>query len=187
MNLYVEIAKKAVETFVLSNKIIDSPESLPGYLSKNKAGVFVSLYKIEDKSLLNYQISKISNKKLRGCIGTYQPVHDSIAAEIIHNAIDAASKDWRFPPISGEEIPFIYYSVYVLEHPKYIKDPKKELDPKKYGVLVRSSTGKQGLLLLDLEGIDTVKKQLTTVCQKCGILEGKEQVTICRFAAKKYE
>jgi AmmeMemoRadiSam system protein A len=171
MNQYVKLAKKAVETLVINDEAISPPPNLPPEMLKNKAGVFVTL---------------IKNQELRGCIGTYEPTKPNIAEEIINNAIAAATTDFRFPQITKEELKDLSYTVYILERPVQVKS-LDELDPKKYGVLIKSSTGKSGLLLPDLDGIDTVEKQLSAVCYKCGIDLKEEKVVLCRFGVKKYE
>lgn len=128
----------------------------------------------------------MKNKNLRGCIGTYLPTKKNIAEEIISNAVAAATRDGRFNPISKEELEQISYSVYILEKPEKIDNIKK-LNPKKFGVLIRSSTGRSGLLLPDLDGINTIEEQLGAVCFKCGINLKDEEVVICRFKAEKHD
>ncbi|MEW6407762.1 MAG: AmmeMemoRadiSam system protein A [Patescibacteria group bacterium] len=170
MNFYIELAKSAVETYIKEKMIIAPPKDLPQEFFKQKAGVFVTI---------------MNGQNLRGCIGTYLPIQKNIAQEIIQNAIAAATQDFRFNPISQEELSNLFYSVYILDKPKQIKDIN-ELNPKQYGVLIKSENGKSGLLLPDLDGIDTVEKQLHAVCMKCGIIPGQEKVIICKFKAKKY-
>ncbi len=113
------------------------------------------------------------------------PTEANIAEEIITNAISAATRDYRFPPITEKELPSLSYSVYILDEPRQIKS-LKELDPKKYGVLIKSDKGKSGLLLPDLEGINTVDEQINAVCHKCGVRPEKEKIFIWKFSAKKY-
>lgn len=170
-NPYTNLAKLAVETYIKEKKICKLPKNLPKEFLTQKAGVFVTITK---------------NGQLRGCIGTYLATKKNIAEEIITNAIASATQDFRFNPVKEDELEQLSYSVYILETPSPIKS-LDQLDPKKYGILVRSDTGKSGLLLPDLDGIDTVEKQLSAVCFKCGILPQKEKITICRFKAKKYE
>lgn len=169
-NSYVNLAQQAVETYVKKGKIISPPKDLNPQFFNKKAGVFVTI---------------MNGKELRGCIGTYLPTKSNIAQEIIANAIAAATQDFRFNPITSAELAKLSYYVYILEKPTPIRDIK-ELDPKKYGILVKSETGKSGLLLPDLEGIDTAEKQLNAVCYKCGVIPGQEKMIICKFKAKKY-
>lgn len=171
LNPYIQLAKLAVENYIKHKKIISPPSDLLKALPNKKAGVFVTIMK---------------GKNLRGCIGTYLPTKPNIGQEIINNAIAAATQDFRFNPITEKELDQLSYSVYILEKPKPMKNIN-ELDPKKYGVLVKSDSGRTGLLLPDLEGIDTVEKQLNAVCYKCGIVPGKEKIVIYKFKAKKYE
>ena len=101
-----------------------------------------------------------------------------MALEIIYNAISASTKDPRFTSIKPEELPFLEINVDVLSSPQDIES-KEELDVKRYGVIV-SSGSRRGLLLPDLEGVDTVDRQISIAMQKGGIYEG-EEVKLQRF------
>jgi AmmeMemoRadiSam system protein A len=166
----VLLAKRTIEEYLRSGKVISSPRRIPEVFQK-KAGTFVSLHK---------------KGKLRGCIGTYLPTQDNLANEIIKNAISAATQDPRFPPVDTSEIKDLEISVDVLSKPEPVKS-KRELDPKKYGVIV-SKGWQGGLLLPDLEGVDTVEQQLEIAKQKAG-LGGTpgEQLEIQRFTVTRYE
>lgn len=161
INPYILLAKSAIETYINKKRIIEVPNGLPEEMTSKKAGTFVTIKK---------------NGNLRGCIGTYLPTKENIAEEIIQNAITAATEDYRFGPIQKEELPYLTYSVYILEKPELVKDTK-ELNPKKYGIIVKTFNHppKSGLLLPDLEGVDTVEQQISITCQKAGIdpLKGK--------------
>ena len=186
MNSYTLLAKQAVETYIKEGKIIEPPAGLPEKLLAKKSGTFVTIEK---------------NGELRGCIGTYLPTKKNIAEEIIYNAIAAATEDYRFSPVQEEELPELSYTVYVLSKPELVEDIK-ELNPKKYGILVKSqsfSAGsdvifnpspsvhyKSGLLLPDLSGIDTPDKQISIACQKAGINPEKEKIMIYKFTVEKY-
>ncbi len=186
MNPYSELAKKAVETFIKEKIIISPPLDLPKEFLEKKAGIFVSIHK---------------EKSLRGCIGTYLPTKINIAEEIIHNAISAATEDCRFEPIKKEELTSLTYTVYILSLPELVKD-LKELNPKKYGVIVKTfplafpneevifnghQVSKTGLLLPDLEGVETVEKQISIACQKGEIDPTREKIFIYKFVVEKYE
>ncbi len=160
---YVKLARLSLETFVKTHKPAELPKNLPEEMTSRQAGAFVSLHK---------------DGELRGCIGTILPTTASIAAEILQNAISACSRDPRFSPVEESELDDIEYSVDVLTEPERIFS-SRFLDVKKYGVIVESN-GKRGLLLPDLEGIDTVEKQLATARQKGGITP-REKVMLWRF------
>jgi len=130
---------------------------------QRKAGVFVSLKK---------------HGSLRGCIGTISPVTKNIAMEIIRNAVSAGVEDPRFPPVREDELDELVYSVDVLGEPEPVAD-YSELDVKRYGVIV-SSGRKRGLLLPDLEGVDTVEKQVEIARKKAGIYNN-EKISLQRF------
>ena len=120
---------------------------------------------------------------MRGCIGTFLPCCGNVAEETIKNAICAATEDPRFSLVTKEELPFITYSVDVLSPPEKISDPK-ELDPKKYGVIVVKG-GMKGLLLPDLEGVETVEEQVRIAKMKAGI-DLAESADIYRFRVRRY-
>lgn len=121
--------------------------------------------------------------QLRGCIGTVQPVRENLASEIKHNAIAAGTQDPRFWPVQPEELPLITFSVDVLGDLEKITG-YDELDPQRYGVVVRSK-GKVGLLLPHLEGVDTVEEQVRIAKQKAGIWP-EEEVELWRFEVERY-
>jgi len=192
MNIYIELAKRAVESYITKKEILKVPDNLPEELLQKKSGAFITIEKkIEDKK-----------KELRGCIGTYLPTRENIAKEIIHNAIGACTEDYRFAPIQKEELPSLLYTVYILETPDLVKDIQ-ELDPKKYGIIVKTTpitypggtdvvfnghfVPKSALLLPDLEGVNTIEQQIAITCQKGGIDPQKEKIIIYRFQVKKYQ
>lgn len=161
---YVRLARQTVEAWVGSRKRTAVPRGLPEEMYQNRAGVFVSLKE---------------EGKLRGCIGTIGPVQGSIAEEIVENAISASTKDPRFHPVEPEELEKLVYSVDVLGEPEEISSIK-ELDVKRYGVIVTRGR-KRGLLLPNLEGVDTVEGQIAIAKRKAGIREEEEDVRLERF------
>lgn len=167
MHPVVELAKKAIEQYVKNRRVISPPEILTPEMNE-KAGVFVSIKK---------------HGQLRGCIGTFMPSCNNIAEEIIRNAICAATEDPRFPPVQEYELKDLSYSVDILTPPERVTD-MKELDPKRYGVIV-SAGGRRGLLLPDLEGVDTIEEQLRIAKLKAGIFDD-EKVDIFRFEVRRY-
>ena len=166
MHPLVALAKKAVESFIREGKAVPPPELTPEM--KEKAGVFVSIHKLGE---------------LRGCIGTFEPQHDNVAEEIVANSISSATRDPRFLPVTKDELKNLEYSIDVLTKPEKVKSPK-ELDPKKYGVIVEAGWRK-GLLLPDLEGVDTVEEQVGICRLKAGI-DPDEPVKLYRFEVKRY-
>ncbi|MBO8169427.1 MAG: AmmeMemoRadiSam system protein A [Thermoanaerobacteraceae bacterium] len=163
----VRLAREALEGFVRHGKVIEPDYRLSEELP-DRAGVFVSLKK---------------HGQLRGCIGTTQPTRDSLAEEVMYNALSAGLRDPRFPPVTAEELDEITYSVDILHPPEKVAD-KSELDPKEYGVIVRAGN-RSGLLLPNLEGIDTVEEQLSIALKKAGI-DPDENYEIERFRVDRY-
>ena len=163
---YVELARKTIENYIKEKKKIDPPQTDK---FKTRAGTFVSIKK---------------NGRLRGCIGTIEPTRPFLGQEIIENAISASTRDPRFQPITEDELEHINISVDILGEPEKIEDTS-ELDPQEYGVIVKNNS-RTGLLLPNLEGVDSVDRQLEIARKKAGI-SPKEDYQIFRFKVDRYE
>ncbi len=160
---YVRLARETVESWVLEKTLPSLPEDAPPEMKRERAGTFVSIHK---------------DGALRGCIGTFLPTRENIGQEIISNAVSASTRDPRFDPIRPEELKWLEINVDVLSKPEKISGPE-ELDVKKYGVIV-SSGARRGLLLPDLDGVDTVEEQISIARRKAGI-SSREKVSLERF------
>ena len=160
---FVRLARYSLETYVKTGKFAAMPDALPSELADTQAGAFVSLKK---------------DGNLRGCIGTFLPTQKNLAAEIMQNAVSAAVRDPRFSPVRVDELADLVYSVDVLTAPERI-DSESELDPARYGVIVKNGS-RQGLLLPALDGVDTVQQQISIAKQKAGIGQA-EPVELRRF------
>ncbi len=150
-NPYVRLARKCLEDYFTQTKTMIAKEELPEIMVAHRHGVFVSLKK---------------EGQLRGCIGTIFPTTDCVASEIIRNSIAAATEDPRFIPVRHEELKQLKISVDVLMTPTIANI--EELDPKRYGVIV-SKGMRKGVLLPNLEGVESVEDQIAIACQKAGI------------------
>lgn len=164
-----ELARKTVENYVTTSQILAVPETGLDAFRDQRAGVFVTI--------------KTSDDKLRGCIGTISPVCETILHETIQNAISAATRDPRFLPVEADELECLNYEVSVLYPPEPAAS-LADLDPIKYGVIV-SSRGRRGLLLPDLDGINTAEEQVRHAMYKAG-LHPSETVVLQRFLVDKY-
>ena len=162
----VKLAKETVESYIREGKT-PKPRELTLEM-KERAGVFVSLHK---------------HGELRGCIGTFEPAKDNVAEEIIANAISSSTGDPRFPSVTVSELDELEYSVDIFTEPERVKDTS-QLDPKKYGVIVQSGWRK-GLLLPDLEGVESVEEQIAICRLKAGISVG-EPVNLYRFQVRRF-
>ncbi len=160
---YVKLARASAEYFVKNGDIMPLPDWVPSELLNKKAGAFVSVHKFG---------------ALRGCIGTIASTQKNLALEIIHNAVSAVSKDPRFDPVEEDELQYLDINVDVLGEAEPIKS-QAELDVKKYGVIVQSGY-KRGLLLPDLDGVDTVEQQVDIARRKGGIAPD-EKIDLFRF------
>ena len=168
-NQYVKLARENLEHYFKYKKPINDLSNVDDELKNQKHGVFVSLKKF---------------KNLRGCIGTIQSTTDNVAKEIIRNSIEAVIHDPRFPEVTEDELKDIDISVDVLMDAEI--SSKEELDPKKYGVIVTKGY-KRGLLLPNLEGVNTIEDQLHIACDKAGIDYFNDDFHIERFEVIRYE
>jgi MEMO1 family protein len=168
MHPLVKLAKDSVELYIREHKVLPVRDEDLTPEMKARSGVFVCL--------------KVRGM-LRGCIGTFQPAEKDVAAEIVRNAVSAATCDPRFACVRADELPNLEYSVDVLTAPEQVNS-QADLDPKRYGVIVKAG-GRRGLLLPDLEGVDTVEEQVGIAMQKAGIPPGTP-VTLFRFEVKRY-
>ena len=163
------LARNAVEDFIRSGEILDPGEATRG-LFGTPAPCFVSL--------------KTLDGELRGCIGTIEPARDTLAQEIVANAISAATNDPRFEPVRVEELSNLRYSVDVLFPPE--KTEMSELDPAVFGVIVEDQSGaRRGLLLPDIQGITDAAQQVEIAARKAGIAAG-EPVRLWRFKVERF-
>lgn len=154
---WVGLARLSLETYVRTGRTLARlPDGLPRELTGQAAGAFVSLHK---------------DGQLRGCIGTIGPTRENVAWEIVQNAVSACSRDPRFPAVRPDELDRLEYSVDVLGRPEPVDSPH-QLDPRQYGVIV-SCGQRRGLLLPDLDGVDTVEQQIDIARQKGGIRPGE--------------
>jgi AmmeMemoRadiSam system protein A len=163
----VELARDSIETFVRKGKTLGVPRTRSREMD-GKAGAFVSLHK---------------NGQLRGCMGTIEPRMPSVAEEVIANAIHAATRDPRFPPVRPEEVDELDISVDVLSEAEPIES-LSQLDPTRYGVIVEAGW-RRGLLLPDLEGIDTAEEQVA-IARRKALIAPDEPAQLYRFEVIRY-
>lgn len=168
-NPYVDLAKKTIHEYIKNGKKIEIPKDLPEEMINNSAGTFVTIHK---------------NGELRGCIGTINPTRETIAEEIVNNAISASTRDPRFPQVIESELEELEISVDVLSKAEEIEDIS-QLDVNRYGIIVTSGY-KKGLLLPNIEGIETPEMQLEIALRKASIFPG-EEFTMERFEVIRYE
>lgn len=163
------LARRAIETFVREGRVIEKPSTLDPALNQ-RAACFVSIKTLE--------------RDLRGCIGTIEPAKETLAEELISNAVSSATRDPRFPPVRPEELSHLCYSVDVLSTPETVEF--EELDPKIYGVIVEDeSGGRRGLLLPDLQGVETARQQVDIAARKAGIAPGTP-LKFSRFRVERF-
>ena len=164
------LARRAVETFVSERRLIKSISLLPPFLIAQRSACFVTI--------------KTNNQELRGCIGTIEPEKDSLAEEIIANAVNAATRDPRFRPVSDAELPLLHYSVDVL----YSPEPTRfdDLDPSIFGVIIVDHLDlRRGLLLPSIDGIETADEQVQMAARKAGIALNEPHL-LYRFRVQRF-
>jgi len=167
-----QLAKMAIKNYLDQGNELELPPDISPDLREKTAGCFVSLH--------------LPNGDLRGCIGTIESTKANLGQEIIHNAIAAATCDPRFPALKTNELENLVISVDVLTKPEKISDVN-QLDPQHYGVIIQTGDGRRGLLLPDLEGIDSVQQQIEIASQKAMINPDKDKYELYRFRVERYK
>lgn len=163
----VQLARRTIETYVRDGKIISLPAELSPEMEQ-KAGVFVSLHR---------------GGELRGCIGTFSPTTGNVAEEVIRNAVESSTRDPRFPAVAAAELKGLEISVDVLSAPEPVASTK-DLDAKKYGVIVKAGA-KRGLLLPDLPGVNTPEEQIA-ICRRKAWINDDEPIELFRFEVRRF-
>lgn len=166
---YIALARASIEHYVRKGTPLALPDDLPEEMLRTRAGAFVSIHE---------------HGRLRGCIGTIEPVRENVATEILENAISACSTDPRFSPVTENELGALEISVDVLGPTEHVESTD-ELDCQKYGVVVTKGM-RRGVLLPRLEGVDTVTDQISIAKRKAGIGE-YEDCSIERFEVVRHE
>jgi AmmeMemoRadiSam system protein A len=168
----VALARRAIEDYVKNGRLFQPIKAgRSDGLQPRQAGVFVSLHG--------------PGGVLRGCIGTLGPTRPTLEEEIATNAVSAATRDPRFPPLEAHELDGLDVSVDVLGSPEEISD-MRELDPRTYGLIVETADGRRALLLPDLKGVDTVEQQLAITCRKGGIDPLHDCFRMFRFRVERH-
>lgn len=172
MDPLVDLARRAVAHAVMTGRSLPAvPGDLANRIPAGPAACFVSLHG--------------PRGELRGCIGTLRPVQPSLGEEVLENARSAALRDRRFPPVAEGDLAGLDISVDVLSEPEEVGGAEA-LDPRRYGVLVSTADGRRGVLLPDLEGVETVEAQLSIACRKAGIRFPQEPIRIQRFTVVRH-
>jgi AmmeMemoRadiSam system protein A len=164
------LARNAVEAYVSERRVIEPLLSTQTSLLNQPSACFVTI--------------KTLGRELRGCIGTVEPEKSTLAEEVIANAIKAATRDPRFQPVSAKELSSLQYSVDVLGSPESARFD--DLDPSIFGVVVVDHTGlRRGLLLPNIESIETAEHQVRVAAMKAGI-KPDEPLRLYRFRTHRF-
>lgn len=166
---HVSLALAAINAYITEGHTICIPDDTPDSLLTTCAGAFVCIKR---------------NGDLRGCIGTIEPTKTCLAEEIIANAICAAVSDPRFLPLEVSELSDLECSVDVLRPAEEIES-LTYLDPKRYGVIVESGM-KRGLLLPDLDGVNTAEEQIS-IARRKAFINQTDSFKLYRFEVLRYK
>jgi len=179
----VGLARKAVEHYLKTRKCIDIPENLSEKFQQ-PCGVFVTINSITG-----------AEKELRGCIGFPYPTLP-LAQAVADSAVNAATQDPRFPPLSLGELEHVVFEVSVLTPPKLIevknpKDYSTRVTVGEDGLIVERGIYK-GLLLpqVPVEWGWDAQEFLCQCCNKAGLLEDywlRQGTKIYKFQAIIFE
>lgn len=141
------LAKKTEPVSIPDNDIFDS-----------KRGTFVTL--------------KINNQ-LRGCIGNLSSENPVIEG-VQRNALSAAFSDYRFPPLSDNELDLIDIEVSILTEPTFLphsggEDLLSKLRPGIDGVIIKSGRNQATFLPQVWDQLPKPQQFLEHLCQKANL------------------
>ncbi|MCD6088490.1 TIGR00296 family protein [Candidatus Bathyarchaeota archaeon] len=160
--LLVKLARKAVERNLKDGIIISPPDNVSENLQEPR-GVFVTINAL-----------RRGKRELRGCIGFPYPTYPLVRA-VIEAAIESATRDPRFPPLSMKELNNVVFEVSVLTPPELIKVSSPKEYPSKVNVgvdgLIVERGFNKGLLLPQVPvewGWDS-EEFLCQCCMKAGL------------------
>lgn len=156
-NALLKLARSAIEAALVKGRRVERPKDISPAL-REKRGCFVTLHK---------------NRLLRGCIGIIEPVK-SLVSGVEENALNAAFKDTRFPPLTRDELSAIFIEISVLTMPKILdfkdgKDLKEKLKPGVHGVILSQEGCEATFLPQVWEQLPDKKDFLEHLCQKGGM------------------
>ncbi len=158
----IELARNTVKTYLETGKAIKPPKNTPKKLFEN-CGVFVTINTL-----------KRGKKELRGCIGYPYPTNPLVEA-VIDAAVQSATQDPRFYPLSAKELDNVVFEVSVLTPPESVQVEKPEDYVKKikvgeHGLIVEKGFYK-GLLLpqVPVEWSWCEEEFLCQCCVKAGL------------------
>lgn len=124
----VKLARKAVERYLRSGVVMAVPEDTPQKL-RGLGASFVTLLKLKGRD----------ERELRGCVGYVRPV-ESLALNVIHAAIAAATEDPRFMPLELKELDKVIFEVSVLSGMEELsRNPRRR--PEEFAI------GRDGLMV----------------------------------------
>jgi len=185
-DLFVRLARASLESWVRDGKRVRPTPALLDRLASEAVadGMTPEDATIQADELASAQAGAFVSLKidgqLRGCIGTIAPTCGSVAEEVCQNAVSACAHDPRFLPVRKDELDSLVYDVDVLGEAEEVAGTDG-LDVRRYGVIVSCADGRRGLLLPDLDGVDTVDEQVSIAAHKGGIDLASDDYRLERF------
>lgn len=113
------------------------------------------------------------NGELRGCVGALEP-YQPLVEDVEEHALAAALQDFRFPPLSKEELPLIEIEISVLTKPERLNyahplELSNLLKPFEDGVVI-SWRGRRATFLPQVwKKVPDPKEFLDHLCMKMGV------------------
>lgn len=127
--------------------------------------------------------------RLRGCIGSII-AHQPLVNDLVNNAKNAAFKDFRFKPVSQDEVKDLKVAISILTHPEKIefkseKDLLKKISAKKDGIIIKDGNHQAVYLPSVWEQLPEKSEFLNSLKVKAGLSEDyfSENFEAYKFAA----
>ena len=130
--------------------------------------------------------------QLRGCIGSLE-AHRSLLDDVRHNAVAAAFRDPRFPPLSVDEFDVIKVEVSVLSkaealHFQNEQDALSQLRPNLDGVILQFGYHRATLLPQVWEQLPTPTEFMAHLKNKAGLPADfwSDNIKLSRYTVQKF-
>lgn len=155
--ILLELARRSIEMATQNRKL---PQIKMGDYSQ----------KLQENGASFVTLTRTGN--LRGCIGTLQ-AYQPLVLDVIEHAAAAATEDYRFQPVSSDEISGIAIEISVLSDPvkknyKSIDDLLSQLIPGESGVILKDGRARATFLPQVWGQLPDKSEFLSHLCSKMG-------------------
>jgi AMMECR1 domain-containing protein len=172
MTSYAKLARSAAEHYVKTGQVLAAPAYLAPELARQQA-CYVYIF-------------ANPGRRLRTLYGYALPRRPSLAEEIIANTLAAVKSVAGSLAVRRVELPSLTYTVAVLGALQRVGS-EAHLDPRMFGLFIRSDRGKSAVVLPQRTGVETSQDQIATAIRESAINVREEAASMYRFPVSYYD